>query len=162
MMRRRGGFGLVRPFARECLAVVMLLTGCGHGTSGPPSDQGFYRHGDESTVFYVQPAAKTYCIVANPSMMEAYGGFTQVHVVGHDVDVQAAGTLTGSCRWPVGFYRKVDSDVVYQVRAADVCRVAPARPGPKGGPTARPKVAARIVSSDADVLVGLPFAGNCT
>ena len=89
-------------------------------------------------------------MVANPSMMEAYGGFKIVHVVGHDVDIEGAGKMTGACHWPAGYYRRADTDVVYQVRETNVCRMR-----------SRPKVPVVVVSAESNILIGLPFAGDC-
>ena len=141
---------LVRPLFVSCLAAVVVFASCSKASTQPPSDQGFYRQTDGAAVYYVQPASKTVCMVANPSMMDAYGGFKSVHVVGRDVDIQAAGKMTGTCRWPPGYYRKPDTDVVYRVRETDVCRVR-----------ARGKIPAVVVSADSNVLIALSFAGDC-
>lgn len=141
---------LVRTLLLSCLAATAVLAGCAKGTAQPPTDQGFYRYTDGQAVYYVQPAAKTICMVANPSMMESYGGFKVVRAVGHDVDIEGAGKLTGTCRWPPGYYRKADTDVVYQVREGDACRVR-----------SKTKVPVVIVPADANILIGVSFAGDC-
>jgi hypothetical protein len=140
----------VRPLMLSCLAAAIGLAGCSKGNAQPPSEQGFYRYTDGQGVYYVQPAQKTRCMVGNPSMMEAYGGFKQVHVVGHDIDIEGAGAATGACRWPPGYYRKADVDVVYHVRDTDVCRMR-----------SRPKVPVVLVSAESNILISLPFAGDC-
>jgi hypothetical protein len=126
---------------------------CSHVAAQPPSEKGFYRQGDDRTVFYVQPAAKTTCVVANPSMMEAFGGFGQVKVVGQEVDLRGSKPLA-SCAWPTGRYRKVNSDVVFDVRGDAACREPRGAKAPARDPVL-------VISSDSDVTANKRFSGDC-
>lgn len=47
-------------------------------------DVHFFRHSNEQAVFRVSKTL--YCVVADPSQMEAFGGFAQVRVVPPSVD----------------------------------------------------------------------------
>lgn len=144
--------------SRALLAIgtVFMLTACnGNSAQSTPITPGFYRYTNDEAVFFIPPSGNTYCLVVNVSMMEALGGFPQVHVVDHSVDFKGNRTWTELCPWPAGKFRNAGSSVVYVVHPDHtVCRekvqiAAKADPG------------VHVISSDSNVLLKSKYTGTC-
>lgn len=71
----------------------------------------FFRQADRAEVM-MQYQPNLYCHVQNENQMAAYGGMGQVQVV---PQLHMAGTQTGDCGWPNGFYRKGTDPAVYRL-----------------------------------------------
>jgi len=145
--------------SRTFLAIgtVYVLTACsGNSTQRTPITPGFYRYSDEAAVFSIPPPGNTYCLVVSVSMMEALGGFPQVHVVNHSVDFKGNRTWTEQCPWPAGKYRNAGSSIVYVVHPDHtVCREKPRI-------AAKADAGAHVISSDSNVLLNSKYTGTCT
>ncbi len=144
--------------SRTFLAIgtVSMLTACGgNSTQSTPITPGFYRYADESAVFYMPPRGDTYCLVVSVSMMDALGGFPQVHVVDHSVDFKGNRTWTEQCPWPAGKYHNAGSLVVYVVNPDHtVCREKPQL-------AAKADPGVHVISADSNVLLKSKYTGTC-
>jgi len=147
------------------LALTVFVTASCSGAKSAITTPGFYRYEDEDGVYYIPSAMTTICAVQNPSMMWAYGGFGQVHVVNHSVDFRGKKQFTQACAWPAGYYRNVGSAVVYRATNGTVCRLPrSAHRGSGGTPNTLEagKFTIRVISSDADVTANSKFTGICS
>lgn len=86
-----------------------------------PWPNGFYRRGEERTVFMV--ASDYLCGVVGNGQLEALGGESRVMRVGPDADLAAGKRDLGSCPWPNGFYRYDHTPQVYRIEGASICAI---------------------------------------
>jgi hypothetical protein len=138
------------------IGTALLLAACGgNNVQSGPVAPGFYRYSDEAAVFSIPPSGNTYCVVVNPSMMYALGGFPQVHVVDHTVDFKGNRTWTAQCPWPAGKFRNAGTTVVYVVHPYHtVCRETPAV-------AAKFDPSVHVIASDSNVLLKSKYTGTC-
>lgn len=144
-------------FRLTAIFITLLAAACASdgGSQQVAVTPGFYRYADEGGVFYIPPSNKTYCLVVSVSMMEAFGGFPQVHVVDHGVDFKGTRTWTEQCPWPAGKYRDAGSSVVWDVTPSHlVCREKPA-----AHPAHDPAVL--TVASGSDIILKSKYTGIC-
>ena len=81
--------------------------------SYPPITRlGFYREGNQDTVYLVFRSTGSHCSVQNRDQMNTFGGFNQVQSVPYPV---FGGEFTGGCGWTNGFYRLGNQDAVYRL-----------------------------------------------
>jgi len=113
---------LHEPFRRIPLALCFAaaLASC----SSPPasiSDPGpaFVRVGSEQSIWYLPAGTATYCLVADPTQMNVFGGFGRVKQV--DAGATIAGRrLDGTCRYPDGVYEIAGT--AYRLHGDAFCR----------------------------------------
>ena len=150
--------------SRAALMLCVLLASCSAPRNSASVHAGFYRYSDEEGVYYVMPSMSTVCAVTSPAMMWAYGGFSQVNIVDHNVDFRGTRQFAGNCPWPTGNYRNIHSAIVYHIGSGSVCRVFPA---PHAASSEAPytiekgRLAVRVVPPDANLLSNVKFIGAC-
>jgi hypothetical protein len=93
-------------------AAVAALAACGSSESTSFDAPAFVRLHDSPTVVYFARNLTTYCVVANPSQMDAYGGFQQVHVLPSGEGFPAGAKIAGTCGYPDGVYGLGDKIIV--------------------------------------------------
>ncbi len=102
------------------LCFAAALTSC----SSPPasiSDPGpaFVRIGSDPSIWYLPAGTATYCLVADPTQMNVFGGFGRVKQV--DAGATITGRrLDGTCRYPDGVYEVAGT--AYRLHGDTICR----------------------------------------
>jgi hypothetical protein len=98
------------PRVLVALAASTALSGCSQTCSPPGSESllspGFYRNAADQAVYKLGEDGSS-CVIPNEAMMNAYGGFSLVHVTEASPAAFQQGyrVLTGGCTWPVSHGR---------------------------------------------------------
>lgn len=76
------------------------------------------RIGSDPSIWYLPAGTATYCLVADPTQMDVFGGFRRVKT--YDAGTIAGRRLDGTCRYPDGVYEVAGT--AFRLRGDTICR----------------------------------------